>query len=345
MKWSDWPRGTHVESRWHSIVSRGQIPHAFLWVGLEGTGKTPLAWTLSQALLCPHGRKLYPCESCETCKRVERLSYPYLWFIPPTGASLPLEEVFHKFHQVIQEQPFLSLIEWELLLLEKKGVLSIGIESVRYVQSLLKLAVPNSAWRIVIFWHAELMTKQAANALLKVVEEPPPNTLIFFLSTRMEALPTTLRSRCQIWRFPSLTPEELSSLAGEQLSAAYLSMAQGSYGRLRRILDPAQATYINALREWLRGILIQESSENLATAIDTLAQAPRLSELLLMGVSLIRDHPHLSLPQKAVGMELLLKLADEIEANLQPLLLLWETTLALRTQWRLPAFDKSWLSG
>ncbi|MCX7607114.1 MAG: hypothetical protein N2170_07630 [Bacteroidia bacterium] len=332
----DWPRLRSVLEPWRALVNQGRIPAAFLWVGSEGTGKTVSAWAITQALLCPHGDKIMPCRQCADCIALSRLSHVDLWLFPPTGGERNLEETVSRFREALRENPFLSLADWELLLLGGRGSLSIGVEGVRRLQEALSLKKAEGGWRVVWFWHAEMLTRQAANALLKLVEEPPPHVLFFFLATRAEALPATLRSRCQVWRFPPLSAEELRKLAGVELSQAQLSMAQGSFSRLKRLLEPTQAPYIQALREWLRAILTPHSQVDIASVIESLVHAPRLSELILMGVGLIREHPQLSFPQKTIGIDTLLALADAIEAHLHPHALLWEATLYLQRQWHSP---------
>lgn len=341
MRWEEWPRGAEVRQSWVQVQASGRVPAALLWVGPEGVGKTPLAWTLIQALLCSKGERIDPCQHCSSCLAVQKLTHPSLLLFPPTGGNKPLEEAVQKFREALIENPFLSLAEWEERLLGGKGALSIGVEGVRRLADHLLLSRPEGGWQVVWFWHAELLTRQAANALLKGVEEPPPNTLFLFTTNRIEALPPTLRSRCYIWRFPRLSEEELKRLAGQELSIAHLAMAAGSYARLRRVLDAGQSTYIQALREWLRAIFQATPGEDVASAIETLVQAPRLSDLLIMGAQLVRTHPHLSLAQKAHALHELLRMADDLEGNVSPLLVLWEGTLTLRE--KSAGFNPSWL--
>lgn len=336
MSWAQWPHGPLVEERWHKIWEQGRVPAALLWVGPEGIGKTPLALQVAASLLQGEGTR------SETSELAPLYDHPQLWLAVPKPASLPIEEAVQRFREALRGDLLLSLGEWEALL-GAKGALSIGVEVARYLHHFLSLSVPAGRWRVVLFWHAELLTRQAANALLKLVEEPPANVLFFFLATRAEALPPTLRSRCQVWRFPPLADETLQQLAKGGLPVATLRMAQGSYARLRRLLAPEQAPYLQALRSWLRGILASTPPADLSESLELLAQAPRLSELLLMGTRLILDHPQLNPAQKALGVDTLLSLADEVEAHLNPSLLLWEATLRLQKGWQKPSFLYEWL--
>lgn len=336
MSWEEWPSGSLWKSRWEALVKAERLPAAFLWVGPEGVGKTPIALTLAQTLLCTEGDGVTPCGQCPSCRATLNLSHPHLFLVPPLGGGKPLEEASALFRERLSQDPFLSLVEWEEALLGGKGSLSIGVETVRKLQSWLTLAVPGRSWRVVLFWQAQLLTRQAANALLKVVEEPPEKTLFLFLATRLEALPATLRSRCRVWRFPPLSVQELQALAGQPLPPFILAMAEGSYSRIKRLLASEQEPYIQALRDWLRGLFRLEDPSRFVAALETLLKAPRLPELLLVGVALVRAHPELSLVQKTWLIDALLRLADELEAHLNPPLLLWEATLRLQALMREP---------
>lgn len=335
MSWERWPGGQKWKNRWQELIRSERVPVALLWVGPEGVGKTPLALALAQTLLCT-GEEA-PCGHGAACSAALALKHPGLFLLPPLGGGKSLEEAVVLFRELLQKDPFLSLIEWEEALVGGKGALSIGVEAVRHLQSWLTLAVPEQHWRIVLFWQAQLLTRQAANALLKVVEEPPEKTLFLFLATRLEALPITLRSRCEVWRFSPLSPQELQALAGQPLPASILAMAEGSYSRIKRLLAPEQQPYIQALRDWLRGLFRVEDPARLIAALETLLKAPRLPELLLVGIALVRAHPELSLAQKTWAIEALLRLADELEAHLNPALLLWEATLRLQALLRAPS--------
>lgn len=341
VRWTEVPQADEVRERWQALLP-DRIPHALLWTGPEGVGKTPAAWMLTKALLCPHGDGVEPCNSCPDCQLMDRLEHPGLLLLAPTGGKVSLEEGSQRLRHQLRAEPFLSLAGWESAVPDARGNLSIGVEVARRLQEILSLTSPGGSWRVVWFWHGELLTRQAANALLKLVEEPPARVLFIFLTTRMETLPVTLRSRCQIWRFAPLSREKLETLIGEKLPAAVHSLAQGSYGRLKQLRDATLEKPLRALQTWLRSLLQDDTDP--APAIEELLRAPLLSELLIMGTVLIRDHPALSPAQKAIGMDILLRAAEEVEGNLNPALLLWEATLTLREQWKRPTFPWEWLA-
>lgn len=340
MEWTEVPYGEEIQQWWRPFLP-DRVPPALLWIGPEGVGKTAGVWMLTKSLLCPHAEGITACGRCPSCQKVDKLEHPHLFLLIPLPSKVSLEEGVNLFRRQFSENPFLSLIEWESTLPEGKGNLSIGVEAIRRLQDTLTLTVEKNSWRVVWFWHAEHLTRQAANALLKLVEEPPFRTVFFFIATHVEALPVTLRSRCQIWRFPPLPKAKLEMLMGKPLQGATYALSQGSISRLRWIESPMLEGYVKALQSWLRSLLDQNTDP--APAIETLLRAPQLSEIILMGTILVREHRQLSLVQRAIGMETLLRLSEEIEANLQPALLLWEATLFLRRQWREPQIGWEWL--
>ncbi|MCX8111905.1 MAG: hypothetical protein N3E49_01715 [Bacteroidia bacterium] len=340
MRWIDVPHAPEVKAQWRSLFP-DRIPPALLWKGIEGVGKTAAAWMLTKALLCSQGDPVEPCGTCRNCQLVDRLEHPNLLLLVPTGGKGSLEEGVQRFRQTLLNNPFLLLSEWELALSGAKGSLSLGVDTVRRLHEELSLVSPGKTWRVVWFWHAETLTRQAANALLKIIEEPPARTLFIFLTNQADTLPVTLRSRCQTWRFPPLSKTQLEQLAGAPLPTPMIILAQGSYGRLRRLRDASMEKSIRSLQTWLRTLLQPEADPS--PAIEELLQAPQLGEVLVMGAILVREHPELTVAQKAIGMDILLRIAEGVEANLQPALLLWEATLSLKEKWKQPRFLWEWI--
>ncbi|MEN2993335.1 MAG: hypothetical protein ABDH91_07250 [Bacteroidia bacterium] len=334
MRWDLVPRGEVWRKRWGELVRGGRLPAASLWIGPEGVGKTLAAWALARALLCERGDFVGACEACSSCRATAQWLHPHLLVAIPLPAEVSWEEGLARWRAALQANPYLTFGGWlRELGLRTSARLSIGVEVVRRLQERLSLALTASQWRVVVFWHAETLTRQASNALLKLVEEPPARTFFLFLSTRLEALPITLRSRCQVWRFSPLSPQELEALAGTAIPPTLLPLAQGSFGRLKEILAEGGTAFLQPVREWLRALWAGHA-EALLAPLESLAKSPQLSELLLGAAFLVRAHPHLTPFEKAYGMDLLLQAADEIEAHIQPPLVLWQTTLALWEAWR-----------
>ena len=168
---------------WHSetmagLIARiGRLPHALLLRGREGIGKLAFAEALARALLCenrqPEGGA---CGKCLACGWVEQGSHPDLRRLEPEVLSESREP---------EEGS------------EKKPSLEIRIEQVREIAGFIAMTTHRGGAKVVLIHPAEALNIHAANALLKNLEEPPPQTHFLLVTHRWHQLPATIRSRCE----------------------------------------------------------------------------------------------------------------------------------------------------
>ena len=145
------------------------LPHALLFTGPSGIGRRKVAWALAQTLLC---EKQHPaCGVCSSCINVEQEKSQHILFIQPEG-------------------------------------LYIKVDSIRPISRFLSLQSFAPA-RVIIIDSAHQMNLQAANSLLKILEEPPQSVYFILISSHLSSLPVTIRSRVQTLRFLPLKPQDL----------------------------------------------------------------------------------------------------------------------------------------
>ena len=152
-----------------SAKKNNHLPHALLFTGPSGIGKEKVAWALAQSLLCEEQSPA--CGKCAACLKVEQRNNLNVLYIEPEG-------------------------------------LYIKVDAIRYISRFVSLQSFSPA-RVVIIASAHLMNLQAANSLLKILEEPPENIYFILVSSHLSALPVTIRSRVQTLRFLPLSVEEL----------------------------------------------------------------------------------------------------------------------------------------
>jgi DNA polymerase III subunit delta' len=174
---------------WENIQTQRvakRLPHALLLTGPAGLGKRTFAATVVQALACerPH-EEGYGCGTCSGCRLQRAGSHPD-----------------------------------NVIVLPAEGKQAITIEQIRQAQRHLALKAKQSNCKTVTLFPAEAMTLNAANSLLKVLEEPPGETLIILIASVLSRLPLTLRSRCQRLVFLPPKPNEVQSWLREQVPAA-----------------------------------------------------------------------------------------------------------------------------
>ncbi|MBI1903439.1 MAG: DNA polymerase III subunit [Planctomycetia bacterium] len=219
-----------VVERFRQALARGRLAHTFLFVGPEGVGKRTFAKKLAQALLCQKsppseggargGDVLDPCEKCPACLQVAAGSHPDLIQIarPEEKSSLPVELFIGS--------------------REKRGQEGLCHE--------LALKPFMGGRRIAIIDDADDLAIEGANALLKTLEEPPPQSVLILIGTSEQRQLPTIRSRCQVVYFRPLPEDVLARLIQQQEIAATAEEARrlarfagGSLTAARELADPA----------------------------------------------------------------------------------------------------------
>jgi DNA polymerase-3 subunit delta' len=193
-----------VKAQLLKLVRSTHMPHALVFSGPAGIGKKMAAWATAQMLLCERDSAELPCGECPSCRRVEKQQSESVLLLEPHNNLIKLESA----HQVLE---FLSL------------------------RQLAKA-------RVVIVDGAHQLNQQAANALLKVVEEPPPHVHFILIVPEISQLLATLRSRCQVIRFSPL-PESLLATLEPDSQAWMRRSARGSVERLQAFSDEDMENY------------------------------------------------------------------------------------------------------
>jgi DNA polymerase-3 subunit delta' len=182
-------------------VAAGRVPHAYLFEGPPGVGKRAAALGLAQALECPVAPGA-GCGACDTCRRIEAGIHPDAPILAPTSAS----------SQIL-------------------------IDEVKQVVALAQSRPHEAPARLIVIDEADAMNANAANALLKTLEEPAPRNHLVLCSASPERLPTTIRSRTQRVRFRALPAEALLAIAetrgiARERAEVAVALADGSAARM-----------------------------------------------------------------------------------------------------------------
>ncbi len=252
-------------------LRRGRLPNSLLFIGPDGVGKRMLALTLAQALNC-----LTPgddaCGQCSSCLAIakgwedeKRGGFPDLKEIVPGGPEEPPDESPEKKD-------------------EESGKNSIKIRQIRYLKYYAYRKPMVGRKRVFIITEAEKMTEKAANAFLKVLEEPPPLTHIFILTAFPDVILPTIKSRCMILRLGLVPRDEIErqllAQGWEEDKARVLSFLSG--GSLEAALG-ADWEEVEARRrsawEMLRSLLRQEGGSNLLADYGFLRRGQAAEEL------------------------------------------------------------------
>ncbi len=193
-------------------VNQNHISHAQLFIGKPGYGALPLALAFVQYLLCENKQETDSCGECQTCKKVGKLQHPDLHFSFPTVQTVSkiADGLISEWREQITESPYFDLNDWIKRTDPKERMPIIGKDESQEIIKKLNLRSYEGGYKIMLIWMAEEMNQSSANKLLKILEEPPGNTLFLLISENEETMLQTILSRTQKVRVPRIKMEDLS---------------------------------------------------------------------------------------------------------------------------------------
>lgn len=189
-----------AKNRLIKMVQSGRVPHALLFTGPDGCGHLSAAVTMSAHLLCKNPQENEPCGTCPSCNKVFKLIHPDVHFVFPIIKSKNVKtsnDLLPDFREAFTRNAYLSLNDWiSELDADNKQLLIPTDESADILKKLSYTSFEGS-YKIMIIWQAERMNTEAANRLLKVLEEPPDETVFILVSSQPDQLLATILSRVQ----------------------------------------------------------------------------------------------------------------------------------------------------
>lgn len=212
-----------VKRQLRRMLAENRVPHALLFAGPEGSGKLPMALAMAARLLCKRpAAEGEPCGECAGCRMAAKLAHPDLHFVfpvfKPAGQSSAAvsDQFLPQWREQIGETPYFARQAW----LHRIGVENqqslIGVAEANRVMAKLANVSSQGGYRVIIVWLAEQMNQEAANKLLKILEEPPQQTVFILTSDHPERLLPTILSRTQRIDFPPIAAEDMAEALQRQ---------------------------------------------------------------------------------------------------------------------------------
>ena len=198
-------------------VRQGHVAHALLFAGSEGGGALPLALAFAAYLNCLAPTETDSCGSCSNCVKIHKHIHPDVQYVFPvtTTKSVTKEPVSQKFmaewRAFLQEEPYGSLNAWLQHMGAENKQGNISREESRQLIRVLSLKAFEAPFKVIILWLPELLHATSANALLKILEEPPAQTVFLLVSNDSDRLLPTISSRLQRIQVRPFSEDELSA--------------------------------------------------------------------------------------------------------------------------------------
>ncbi|MFP4447280.1 MAG: DNA polymerase III subunit delta' [Bacteroidales bacterium] len=257
-------------------VNDDRISHAQIFIGPNGSGKLALAIAYAQYINCENKQDEDSCGICNSCKKYRKLIHPDLHFVYPVKkASQTNPETSDNYstewRETILENPYINPNHWyqKLELENKQGIIPAN-ESNNIIRK-LNYKSYESPYKTMIIWLPERMHNSAANKLLKIIEEPPPNTLFFLVSENPDMLLSTILSRTQIIKVPKIDDQSMFNALSDHLGL--------ETKKAQEIVHLANGSYIDALHYFRTG---EEELQNFKrfTELMRLSYAKKVTEIL-----------------------------------------------------------------
>ncbi|MEK9619399.1 MAG: hypothetical protein VW078_04825 [Flavobacteriales bacterium] len=277
MYFSDFPGQDSTKTQLLDLFKSERVPHALLLNGEEGCGHLQLALSFSSLLLCKSPTPLDACKNCSSCKMYEKYQHPDLHFSYPihlskTEHSETSDDQRSSFLEALEKYKCLGKKTWYSKMgnENKQGV--IGVKESQAILAKISLKSFFGSAKILLMWMPELMNIQAANKLLKLIEEPPENTYFIFVSNNQSKILPTISSRLQTINVPRLKDENISDFLEKKFQiepSTAKNIAKISKGNLNKAIN----THLDAgISEMNRSLFVNWMrlcySRNIADTID-----------------------------------------------------------------------------
>ena len=248
MKFSDIIGQQELKRHLTDSIDKGRISHAQLFTGKAGAGTLPLAIAYAQYLNCPNRKDGDSCGVCPSCQQIAQSAHPDVHFIYPvnkqgkkSGEVVLSAEFLPQWREIMsQSGGYFTRQEWyDKLDLGKTLQGMISAKEADEIIRRLSFKSFQSQYKVVIIWQAETMNEEAANKILKILEEPWENTVFLLVAERGDLLLKTILSRTQETSVPRLKVEDLVSLSGasEQERRNMARLAAGDVIQMRRMVQ------------------------------------------------------------------------------------------------------------
>lgn len=249
--------------KWTGLLKSGRVGHAHILSGKSGVGKDALAVYIAASLNCQTSPG-EACGRCAACRQIINLEYPSLYLIfalPRRGSSQtdPFAGINGEEMNAINKE-LAEKVKWPYYRLQIEGANDIRIAAIRQLRKDIYLANDPRTWRVVLIYQAHRMNTEAANALLKILEEPPPSTIFLLTTEYPERLPDTVRSRCNLHNIPELSwqliRDQLTTTRNLDPAQAEICarMAMGDLRAAHNFADQDQSVWLDRIRATLNSL-------------------------------------------------------------------------------------------
>jgi DNA polymerase-3 subunit delta' len=287
-----------VKKRLINTVNDNRVSHAQLFLGPEGSGSLALAVAYAQYLSCEDKQPDDSCGVCSSCRKYQKLAHPDLHFSYPFFAKDPKDTALsfiEQWREAFLANPYISLDTWRGYLDAENKQANINIAECHQIIKKLSFKPFESIYKVLILWLPEYLDKEG-NSLLKIIEEPQPNTLFLLVAQNQDQILNTILSRTQLVKIPALSYNEIKDdlMANhhqtEMAAAEIAYLSNGNMTEALTMLQHEGKSYHTLFVQWLR-LCYGNKGPEVVAFVEQTAKLGRENQknFLRYGISFIRE--------------------------------------------------------
>ncbi len=283
-----------VKNKLVELVQHNRLSHALLFIGKEGGGALPLALSFAQYVVCEtvNGKSKHTtgpslfgdepvspysyrdttqhsltdsCGSCPACTKAQQLVHPDIHFSYPVvtkkAGTPPIStDYIAEWREFIKSYPYGNVYDWLQFIGAENKQGNITAHECNDIIRKLNLKSFESEYKILLMWLPEYLGNEG-NKLLKLIEEPPPNTLFILVAENESLILPTILSRCQVVRIPALETSDIEKALIERnkteatIARQTASVCEGNYREALQLVQHSDQDWQSLLRDWLNAIM------------------------------------------------------------------------------------------
>jgi DNA polymerase-3 subunit delta' len=246
------------------MVRQNRLSHALLFLGHEGAGALPMALAFAQYVVCEN-RGADACGVCPSCQKAQRLIHPDIHFsypvIPKKAGDKPVSSDYSvEWREFIAQYTYGNVYDWLQFIGAENKQGNITAQECNEINRKLSLKSFESGYKILVLWMPEYLGNEG-NKLLKLIEEPPADTLFLLVAENESLILPTILSRTQLVKIPLPEAADISAALIERLGLGaeqarqIAVLSEGNYHEALQLLRHADDDWQGVLRDWLNAVL------------------------------------------------------------------------------------------
>ncbi|GGF23909.1 DNA polymerase III subunit [Echinicola rosea] len=304
MLFSSIPGLQETKQRLIQAINNNHLAHALLFHGPEGAANLKMALALAAYVNCEDKGPEDACGVCSSCQKMAKLVHPDLSFTFPLPGNLIKEDddknkkvdVLAPWREFVLTRPYSNLQDWIYHNGFEKKQLNISKAAAKQIIQTVSLKSFEGGYKMILVWMPEYMHTAAANALLKVLEEPPEKTLFLMVAHQPEQLLTTILSRTQKVLVRAFSDEEVKDhlinegLCSREGALQVAPLANGNMREAYRLVDQVIDENTSKFRDWMR-ICFTLDINNIMALAEGFQGADKEGQkaLFLTGLNILRE--------------------------------------------------------